>query len=38
LLVVAGAGQIATDVVFSTRTSDWKKVRRELKAAGTYSA
>jgi hypothetical protein len=38
LLVVAGAGQIVTDVVFSTRTSDWKKVRRELKAARTYSA
>jgi hypothetical protein len=38
LLVVAGAGQIATDVVFSTKTSDWKKVRRELRAARTYSA
>lgn len=34
LLLVAGAGQIVTDVVFSTRTSDWKKVRRELRAAG----
>jgi hypothetical protein len=38
LLVVAGAGQIATDVAFSTKTSDWKKVRRELRAARTYSA
>jgi hypothetical protein len=38
LLVVAGAGQIVTDVAFSTRTSDWKKVRRELRAARAYSA
>jgi hypothetical protein len=38
LLVIAGAGQIVTDVAFSTRTSDWKKVRRELRAAGAYSA
>jgi hypothetical protein len=38
LLVVVGAGQIATDVAFSTKTSDWKKVLRELRAAKTYSA
>jgi hypothetical protein len=37
LLVAAGVGQIATDLAFSTRTSDWKKVRRELRAAKTYS-
>ena len=37
VLLVAGAGQIATDVAFSTKTSDWKKVRRELRAAKTYS-
>jgi len=36
LLVVAGVGQIATDIAFSTRTSDWKKVRRELQAARAY--
>lgn len=36
LLVLAGAGQIATDVVFSTKTSDWKKVKRELAAASGY--
>ena len=38
LLAVAGAGQIVTDVAFSTRTSDWKKVRREMQAARVYSA
>jgi hypothetical protein len=38
LLVVAGAGQVVTDVVFSTKTSDWKKVGREMKAARVYSA
>lgn len=32
-LVAAGAGQIVTDVLVSTKTSDWKKVRRELDAA-----
>ena len=37
LLVAAGAGQIVTDVAFSTKTSDWKKVRRELRAAKIYS-
>jgi hypothetical protein len=38
LLVVTGAGQVVTDVVFSTKTSDWKKVGREMKAARVYSA
>ena len=36
VLVLVGAGQIATDVAFSTKTSDWKKVRRELRAARAY--
>ncbi|MGQ0680538.1 MAG: hypothetical protein ACT4OM_12960 [Actinomycetota bacterium] len=38
LLLVVGAGQIVTDVLFSTKTSDWKKVRRELRAARSWSA
>lgn len=33
ILLVTGFGQIATDLAFSTKTSDWKKVRRELQAA-----
>jgi hypothetical protein len=35
VLVLVGLGifQIATDVLFSTKTSDWKKVRRELAVA-----
>jgi hypothetical protein len=33
VLVVLGVFQIATDVLFSTRASDWKKVRRELAVA-----
>jgi hypothetical protein len=33
ILWVLGIGQIVTDVVFSTRRSDWKKVRRELAVA-----
>lgn len=33
LLLVVGVGQIATDVLLSTKTSDWKKVKRELRAA-----
>jgi hypothetical protein len=28
-LWILGVGQLITDLVFSTRTSDWKKVRRE---------
>lgn len=33
VLLVAGIVQIVTDVLFSTKTSDWKKVKRELLAA-----
>lgn len=33
LLVVVGIGQIATDVLWSTRASDWKKFRREMNFA-----
>lgn len=33
LLVVLGVFQVATDVLFSTKASDWKKVRRELAVA-----
>ncbi|HVL81215.1 MAG TPA: hypothetical protein VM840_06460 [Actinomycetota bacterium] len=33
LLVGVGVLQIVTDVLFSTKVSDWKKVRRELRAA-----
>lgn len=37
LLLVVGVGQLITDALVSTRTSDWKKVRRELKAAGSWT-
>jgi hypothetical protein len=30
-VVAIGIGQLVTDLVFSTRNSDWKKVRRELR-------
>lgn len=33
ILWVLGIGQILTDVLFSTKKSDWKKVRRELAVA-----
>ena len=33
VIVAIGAGQIVTDVLFSTKSSDWKKVRRERKVA-----
>lgn len=33
LLLAVGVGQIATDVFLSTKTSDWKRVKRELAAA-----
>lgn len=36
-LLVVGFGQIATDVLLSTNTSDWKKVRRELRAAQDWT-
>lgn len=32
VLLVVGVGQIATDALLSTKTSDWKKVKRELRA------
>ena len=32
-LLVLAAFQISTDVVFSTKASDWKKVKRELAVA-----
>ncbi len=33
VLLALGIGQILTDVLFSTKRSDWKKVRRELAVA-----
>jgi hypothetical protein len=33
ILVGLGAFQVATDLLFSTKASDWKKVRRELAVA-----
>ena len=33
LLAVLGAGQIVTDVLWSTRASDWKKFKREMAFA-----
>lgn len=33
LLLLIGAGQLVTDALVSTKASDWKKVKRELKAA-----
>lgn len=36
VLLVVGVGQIVTDVLFSVKTSDWKKVRRELRAARAW--
>ena len=37
-LVAIGVFQIVTDVLLSTKTSDWKKVRRELRAARAQTA
>jgi hypothetical protein len=37
LLVFIGVGQIVSDVLLSTKASDWKKVKRELKAAKGWS-
>lgn len=37
LLLAVGVGQLITDALVSTKTSDWKKVRRELKAAGSWT-
>ena len=36
VLVLAGFVQLVTDVLFSTKSSDWKKVRRELRAARNW--
>lgn len=33
VLVAAGAVMVATDIVWSTKASDWKKFRREMKYA-----
>ena len=33
LLGVVGVGQLITDIFLSTKSSDWKKVKRELRAA-----
>jgi hypothetical protein len=30
VLVLVGVGSIATDVLWSTKASDWKKYRREM--------
>ncbi len=38
LLLFVGVGQIVTDVLFSTKTSDWKKVKRELRAAKSWGS
>ncbi len=37
LLFVVGAVQIVTDVLFSVKTSDWKKFRREMRLASRSS-
>ncbi len=31
VLIIIGIGQILTDVIWSTKASDWKKYRREMK-------
>ena len=33
IVLIIGWVQIATDILFSTKTSDWKKVRREFRVA-----
>lgn len=38
LLLGVGVGQIVTDVLFSTKNSDWRKVKRELDAARRWRA
>jgi hypothetical protein len=30
-ILVVGVGQIITDILFSRKHSDWKKVRREVR-------
>lgn len=36
VLTALGLGQIATDIRFSTKSSDWKKVRRERRVARAH--
>ncbi|HEX2179619.1 MAG TPA: hypothetical protein VHL54_08920 [Actinomycetota bacterium] len=38
LLAGIGIGQLLTDIFVSTKASDWKKVKRELRAAKGWSA
>ena len=35
VLLGVGVGQIITDIVWSTRSSDWKKFKREMAFAQT---
>lgn len=35
LLIVIGVAQIVTDIVWSTKSSDWKKYRREMRYASS---
>ena len=37
-IAAIGVGQIVTDVLFSTKSSDWKKVRRERNVARAQHA
>jgi hypothetical protein len=37
IVLLIGWGQIGTDIFLSTKTSDWKKVRRELRVAKELS-
>lgn len=34
ILTLLGMAQVATDVLFSTKTSDWKRFRREMRHTG----
>lgn len=38
VLVAVGVFQVVSDIVFSTKSSDWKKVRREVRAARAQDA
>jgi hypothetical protein len=33
LLLAVGVGQVVSDIVYSTKKSDWKKFRREVRLA-----
>jgi hypothetical protein len=35
ILALLGVAQIVTDVLFSTKTSDWKRFSREMRNART---